>query len=135
MRIDEDMDRRLRNWARWTLERIDGARVGSAGLGERVDGEGWDAQTVVPTCDAEAEETAQGLRRLAQDQQSAVAVWYVHSGTVAMRCRKAGCSETELRTRVCLAQRALAQWLVERHEAAKIERRRVETLQRLAARA
>lgn len=132
MRFDDDMDRRLRNWARWMLERQGGARIGSAPLRERVDGEGWDAPTVIPTNDAEAEQTYTGLRALDDALHRACWVWYVSGGTVAHRCRMAGCSETELRGRVALAHRRLAQWLQDKREAAQAERQRVQRLQQLA---
>lgn len=135
MRFDGDMDRRLQNWARWRAFREDGGRVATCSFGERVDGGGFDAPTVIPTSDAEAEETEAGLRAaLDVTHQRAVCAWYLGGGGVAQRCRRAECSETELRTRVALAHRKLGQWLTDKRAAADAERRRVEALQRLAVR-
>lgn len=130
MRFDEEMDRRLRNWARWVVERQDGGRVATCSFEERVDGEGHDAPTVIPTNDAEAVETHRGLQAISPVQSRAIVVWYSLGGTVARRCHEAGCSETTLRERVCAGQRALAQWLADQRAAADAERRRVEALQR-----
>jgi hypothetical protein len=99
-----------------------------------VDGEGWDAPTVIPTFDAEAEETQQGVTRLEGVQRGAVECWYLGAGGVAQRCNRARCSETELRRRVALGQRALGQWLHDKRQAAETERARVVALQRAAAR-
>lgn len=132
MRFDDDMDRRLQNWARWMIEREEGPRIGGGTPRERVDGEGWDAPSVIPTNDAEAQETFTGLRAVGADHQRACWVWYVSGGTVTMRCRRAGCSETELRSRVAMAHRRLGQWLTDKRQAADAERHRVQQLQRMA---
>ena len=130
MRFDEEMDRRLQNWARWRCLREDGGRVATASMQERVDGDGWDAPTVIPTSDAEAEETQRGVANLQGVQRYAVEVWYLGGGGVAQRCKRAQCSETELRRRVGLGQRALGQWLADKRAAAERERLRVVALQR-----
>ena len=134
MRFDEEMDRRLQNWARWRAFREDGGRVATCSFGERVDGDGWDAQQVIPTSDAEAEETQHGVARMDTNVRRAVEAWYLGGGGVAQRCRRADCSETTLRERVAHGQRQLGQWLADKREAARRERQRVELLQRCSAR-
>lgn len=131
MRMDEEMNRRLENWARWSAFRTDGGRPASGSATERVDCAGWDAPTVIPTSDAEAEETDRGVRRMELRLRGALVAWYLGGGGVVQRCKRVGCSETELRTRVALGQRALDQWLADRRAAADAERQRVEALQRL----
>ena len=136
MRFDGEMDRRLENWARWRFLREDGGRIATMSLEERVDQDrtGWDAQTVIPTFEAEGEETQSGVLRLVSVQRYAVECWYLGGGGVAQRCRRAQCSETELRERVALGQRSLAQWLHDKRSASEAERTRVEKLQRATAR-
>lgn len=130
MRMDVEMDRRLQNWARWRAFREGGGRVGGGSMEERVDGAGWDAPTVIPTSDAEAEETDKGVMAMDSVLRYATCTWYLTGGGVAQRCHKAQCSETELRRRVALGQRRLADWLQDKRAAADAERRRVEHLQR-----
>lgn len=131
MRFDVEMDRRLTNWARWRMLREDGGSIPTATLGERVDCEGWDAPTVIGILEAEAEETQRGVNVMESVIRYAVEAWYLTSGGVAQRCKRAHVSETEMRRRVALGQRALGQWLHDKREAAEKERRRVEALQRV----
>jgi hypothetical protein len=134
MRFDGEIDRRLVNWARWRAMREDGGMVGSAGYDERVDGTGWDAPTVIPLLDAEAEETQALVLRLEGSVHYAVEVWYRHPGSVAARCKKIQASETEVRKRVALSHRYIGQWLQDKREAGERERDRLEALRRTAVR-
>lgn len=133
MRFDGEIDRRLRNWTTWRLAQLAGGRLGAASLAERVDCSGWDAPTVIPTNDAEAEETQCYVVRLAGPLRYAVEAWYLHPGSVATRCAKVNASETEVRKRVALAQRQIGQWIQDRREAADRERQRLDVL-RVSAR-
>lgn len=135
MRMDGEMDRRLSNWARWRHFREDGGRCGSPSTEDRVSGTGWDAPTVIPTSDAEAEETQAGVLTMPSVLRYATEVWYLSAGGVAKRCARAQCSETEMRRRVALGHRHLSQWLHDRRQAAERERDRVTALQRTAHRA
>lgn len=126
MSFDTEMDRRLINWARWTHMR--GSVPGAGAMESRVDGAGWDAPTVIPLLDAEAEETGKGVQTLENALRYAVSVWYLSSGGVAKRAAQCACSETELRRRIERGQRALGQWLQSKREAAELERTRVERL-------
>ncbi len=128
MRMLPDMDRRLLNWARYVALMCDGGRVGRAGLEHRVDGEGWDAPTVIPTGDAEAEETGRGVMTLRSELRAATECWYLGAGGVAAKARRLCCSESTLRERVGLAHRELSQWLADQVLMARRERERVEAL-------
>lgn len=130
MRRDEEWDRRLDNWARYRLS------MGSLGLARsrafdeaRVDGQGWDAPTVVPTNAAEAEETHAGVMALDSPLRAAVEVWYLHGGGVTSKCLRLCVSETTLRDRIALAHCKLRQWLSDKVAAQREQRRRVEALQ------
>lgn len=132
MRMLEDMDRRLLNWARWVLMTKGGGRMAAPSFEARVDGEGWDAPTVIPTNDAEAEETHAGVMTMPSEQRAAVENWYVGTGGVASKARRLCISETTLRERVGMAQRRLNAWLTDKRQAAQQERERNEKLQRAA---
>jgi DNA-directed RNA polymerase specialized sigma24 family protein len=125
MRLDPDMDRRCQNWARYRL----GSKIIAPTIEARVDGSGWDAPTVIPTNQAEAEETERGIKSLEAVLQRALMAWYVDGGGLAQRARKCECSETTLRDRVGLAHRNLGQWLCDQANAQMRERVRVEALQ------
>lgn len=133
MRMDTEMDRRLQNWARWRAFREGGGRTGGPSMGDRVDGAGWDAPTVISTNDAEAEETERGVMAMESVVRYATCTWYLTGGGVMQRCERAQCSETEMRRRVALGHLSLGQWLADKRAAADVERQRVEKLQRAAA--
>jgi len=125
-----DMDRRLQNWARYLWMMQSGGRVAGGGeLQERVDGEGYDAPTIVPTDDNEAEETHSGVLTLPGDLRAAVECWYLGSGGVKDKTRRLCVSETTLRERIGMAHRRLGQWLADKALAARQQRERVEALQ------
>lgn len=132
MRMLQDMDRRLLNWARYVALMCDGGRVGRAGTEHRVDGVGWDAPTVIPTGDAEAEETGRGVVTLRSELRAAVECWYLGAGGVAAKAQRLCCSESTLRERIGLAHRQLGQWLADKALAARRERERVEALRSAA---
>jgi hypothetical protein len=130
MRLLEDMDRRLQNWSRYVWMMHSGGRVAGGGaLEERVDGDGWDAPTVVPTDDNEAEETNAGVLALPGALRAAVEVWYLGAGGVKAKAQRLCVSETTLRERVGLAHRHLGQWLADKALAARRQRERIEALQ------
>lgn len=133
MRMIGEMDRRLQNWARYIWMMNAGGRMASASaLQERVDcaaGDGWDAPTVVPTDDAEAEETHAGVMTLPSELRAATEAWYLGHGGVKHKARRLCVSEKTLRDRIGLAHRHLSQWLAEKHQAAKRHRERIEALQ------
>lgn len=132
MRLLEDMDRRLLNWARYLWMMKAGGRMAAPSLQARVDGEGWDAPSVVPTNDAEAEETHTGVMAMPSEQRAAVESWYLGNGGVAVKARRLCISETTLRERVAMAHRKLNAWLMDKRQAADQERERNEKLQRAA---
>lgn len=134
MRMLADMDRRLQNWARYLWMMNAGGRVaGGGGIEERVDnGEGWDAPTVVPTNDHEAEETHAGVMALPGELRAAVESWYLGAGGVREKCRRLCVSEATLRERIGLAHRRLGQWLSDKAQGARSQRERVEALQATA---
>jgi hypothetical protein len=132
MKMLDDMDRRLLNWARYVWEMKEGGRISTPSFEARVDGLGYDAPTVIPTSYAEAEETAVWLASIhlvRSDLHSAVMAWYLAPGGIATKCKRLCVSETTLRERIGLAHRHLSQWLNDKHAKAKARRTRVEALQ------
>lgn len=130
MRMLDDMNRRLLNWARYVWMMQSGGRVaGGGGVEERVDGEGWDAPTVVPTDDNEAEETHAGVMALPGELRAAVECWYLGAGGVKQKAHRLCVSETTLKERIGLAHRHLGQWLSDKALAARRQRERTEALQ------
>lgn len=129
MRMLDDMDRRLRNWARYIWMMHSGGRMAGGGaIEERVDGEGWDAPTVVPTDDAEAEETQTGVMALPSELRAAAECWYLGTGGVRQKAQRLCVSETTLRERIGMAHRHLGQWLADKAQLARQQRERIEAL-------
>ena len=101
---------------------------------DRVDGEGYDAPSVIPTSDAEAEETAKAVAAMPSELRAAVEAWYCGAGGVAQKCRRLCIGETTLRERIGRSHRWLGQWLADRKLTADRERERVEAARRGALR-
>lgn len=129
MRLLDDMNRRLLNWARYLWMMKAGGRVATASMQDRVDGEGWDAPTVIPTNDAEAEETHAGVLALPSELRAAVECWYLGTGGVKHKASRLCVSETTLRDRIGLAHRHLGQWLADKALTAQRQRERMDALQ------
>ena len=124
---------RLTFWALWCARMRGSGNFASAGITERVDGQGWDAPTVISNIDAEAEETDRAVSHAEPTLREALQVYYVGAGGVAKKARKLGVSEATLYARVEQGTHAVARWLDDQRRAADAERQRVEALQRAAA--
>jgi DNA-directed RNA polymerase specialized sigma24 family protein len=128
------IESRLLNWARWwAITKTGGGNYAHAGYTERVDGQGWDAETVIPTNDAEAEETHQAVATLEPERRVAVEMAYLGTGSVAERARRRGISMATLYARVDQAHWVLARWFNDQEQARRAELLRVEALQRAMA--
>lgn len=132
MAIIADIERRLHNWGRWCAGANSGLGYAKADMAaERVDGEGWDTQAVIPTSDVEASETNDAVSTLPMDLRVPIALLYARGqpfGVVAQRC---GVGVEAVRQRRDQAQRRIAGWLADKAERARTERERVERLQRI----
>lgn len=127
-----EIDRRLQNWARY-IARLNsgGGNYASVDFGvSRVDGGGYDAPTVIPISDGEAQETDRAVERLELGQRDAVRAAYLGTGSVKERARKLGLSLATLYARVELAHKVLDREFAAARTAADAERKRVEQLQR-----
>lgn len=129
----EWIEQRLLNWAQW---RIRGGSSGALGyaavdLGAADNGgRGGYVEAAVPVVEVDAELTERAVRALQDDQRRAVQAWYLRSGGKDQAAVRAGCSASTMFARIEVAHVRLAAWFTERADAAKVERRRVEALQR-----
>jgi DNA-directed RNA polymerase specialized sigma24 family protein len=132
MARDEDIDRRLNNWARWRASMNAGAGGNFATCDmtqERVDGGGYDAPMVVPVLDDEAQVTELAVQALDVGQRDAVFAFYVSSGGAEQRARRIGVAVPTMYARVDLAHKRLQIWLAERAQMQREQRSRLEKLQ------
>jgi len=130
----EDIERRLLNWARWRIDRTGGVLgYAAATLEERVDGEGWDAQAVIPTVDCEASDTELAVQVLEGRLKATVEMVYLQGGGMRRKAERLCCSEATVHARIDEAHRKLSTWFTDRQQQRQAERERVQRLQRLAA--
>lgn len=130
----EDIERRLLNWARWRIDRTSGVLgYAAASLEERVDGEGWDAQAVIPTVDCEASDTEVAVQALESRLKATVEEVYLKGGGLRRKAAQLCCSEATIHARIDEAHRKLSTWFTDRQQQRQAERERVQRLQRLAA--
>ncbi len=130
MARNEEIERRLQNWARWKL----GAGGGGLGYG----GSAWNMEpsgtryreAVIPTIDCEASVTDQAVASLDVRLRETIEQVYLTGDSAALDARKLGCSEATVKARVWEAHRRLVVWFAERAALARAERERVEALQR-----
>jgi hypothetical protein len=125
----EEIHHRLMNWARWKH----GDRTGGLGYA-RVQLNGVPTrsayrESIIPTSEAEAVETDDGLRQLPTDLQRAVEQVYLQARSARRAAPLLGCSPATVLVRVDDAHRLLQHWLTERQRAGQAERARVEALQ------
>ncbi|MES2959788.1 MAG: hypothetical protein V4792_16485 [Pseudomonadota bacterium] len=129
----EDIERRLLNWARWTINRTGGVLgYAAAAMEERVDGEGWDAQAVIPTVDCEASDTELAVQALDERLKATVQMVYLQGGGLRRKAERLCCSEATVHARIDEAHRKLSAWLADRAQRRQAERERVEQLQKSA---
>ena len=124
----EDIDRRLCNWARWSL----GARSGGLGFASSSparDGGGYGYRdAVIPTVDCEAEETNRAVQSLDERLRLTLTQVYIGAGSMKRKAGSMGVSEAAVNLRVWDAHRRLAAWFSERQREIRAERQRVESL-------
>lgn len=125
----EEMHHRLLNWARWRA----GGRVGGLGYAavqwNTVATRASYRESVIPTSDAEAAETEEGVQRLEEKLRRALELVYVEARAVRRAAPLLQCSPATVQLRVELAQGQLRDWLTERARQRQAERDRVESLQ------
>ena len=131
MAVIADIERRLHNWARWRTGVGSGLGFARADMAaERVDGEGWDCQAVIPTSDVEASETDAAISALGGDLKYVIVWLYAAARPFADVAQRLGITTEGVRQRRDTAQRRIAGWLADKAERARAERDRVEALQR-----
>ena len=124
----EDIDRRLCNWARWSLGAGSGG-LGFASSGMTREGGGYGYRdAVIPTVDCEAEETNRAVQSLDERLRLTLNEVYIGAGSMKRKAAGMGVSEAAVNLRLWDAHRRLAAWLSERQREVRAERQRVELL-------
>ncbi len=125
---DDEMDRRLQNWARWRL----GPRIGGLGFASRAAGMETSSaryrQSTVPTSNGEAEETARGVAALESDLRRTVEVYYLDPGSIETKARKLCVVPKTLYLRIARAHVQMSAWVTEMQRARRDEQARLAAL-------
>jgi len=130
-----EIERRLLNWARY-VSTLGAPPPAPDPTAPRVDGSGWDAPTVIPTNDAEAEQTGRAVAALEPELQRTVGVYYLQGGFLTSKLRQLGLQHrVTLYARIGRAHRILLRWFADDAAVKQRERERVEALQRSAGHA
>ena len=133
MARNEDMERRLLNWARWRSGLASGGLgYASVSMEARVDGDGYDAQAVIPTIDVDASVMDTAVLALPGHLRATVEMVYLAGGTMRRKAERLVCTEDAMKRRVWAAHAKLSAWFADRHARAAAARARVEALQRSA---
>lgn len=132
MARNEDMERRLRNWARWRASM--GVGMGSYArtdmTQERVDGGGgYDTPLSIPISDDEASRTETAVQALEAGLRDAVFAVYVNGGTMRHKASRLGIAEATIYARVDQAHRRLSAWFSEQAAAVRDHHARMQALQ------
>lgn len=135
MARDEEIERRLLNWARWK------AGIGGGGLGHARSRWAEDAsfggrryrEAVIPTDACDADETDRAVRSLDAPLRRTLEVVYVDDLGGLKAAATLCVAEATVKARVWQAHRLLGQWFRERRRQADEQRARVDRLQRSSA--
>ena len=132
MARDQDIERRLINWADWLAGlRSRGLGFASANMAvERVDGEGYDAPSRNPVIDDEAEITDQAVKALVHDLQRTVVMVYAGSGGMEDIATKLGVSKVTVHARIWQAHHKIKVWLSDRSHEARLQQERDDAMRR-----
>lgn len=125
---------RLANWARWRLSQGSGVLgYAQVQLGDPTPtARDPYAATPVPTNAIEARETDDAVQLLPSELRATVFEFYLGRGGHEDHARRLCCSVRTMYRRLELADRALAEHFTARADRARLERQRVEELQRQA---
>lgn len=118
---------RLLNWQRYMLRRDGGSAFSKPSYEERVDGEGWDAPTVIPINDDEARKTGEAIDRLPGELIAAVRVKYLGVLQPSNRRERVATTEAAQLAKLCCHRSTLYARLerADRLLSADIEARRL----------
>jgi hypothetical protein len=131
---DEEIERRLQNWARWRLS-LQAGSMGYAGVDLESAGmprSGYDTPAAIPTHDVEASETEDAVKSLPELLWQTLVVFYVGAGSLAKKARHLDISERALHARVEQSHRLLSAHFTAKNEQARLARERLVDLMRSA---
>lgn len=125
----EDVERRLLNWARWL---IGGCRGGlgyvTVSYGPPAGDSSKVRESVIPTSEAEAMDTDDAVKLLADELRQVVTLHYKDAQSMASMSVRLGCSVATVYARMDRAHRLLDQAFIDRAVARREERKRVESV-------
>lgn len=124
MARDAEMERRLRNWARWCAG-VSGSTLGYAAMRYTDEPAGTAERDIkIPVLGVEAEETDRAVRALEAGLQLTLKVVYVWEYDTKRQQRELGCTARAIQLRVERAHWQLKDWL-------DVERQKRDDLRRL----
>lgn len=129
MARNEDMERRLLNWARWKLTNGAGL-LGFAAVDLEEAGMPREpyADAPIPTSNIEASETDEAVKKLPSDLRATVETHYLSNATFALKLKRLCISKPALYLRIERAHRLLSDHFMARLDRQRAERERVERL-------
>lgn len=131
MARDEDIDRRLKDWASYRNEQLRGG-LGYARANveaERVDGEGWDTPLPIPSSQAEIDQTEKAVMALPSELRATVEAVYISQRSYREIAARLCVAEPTVHARVWQAHRKLRAWFNEQADERARRRARDEALQ------
>ena len=131
---DEEMDRRLNNWARWKLGGGSG-RLGYARVSPGMEPSAARyRQSIIPVDDAEADETDRAVHQLPSDPRRTCEVYCLDPAGGARKAAQLCITEAGMYRRIERAHRELSTWFADRRRQADERRAQVERMQASARR-
>jgi hypothetical protein len=125
--MDEDVERRLREWGRWM--RGDGVLgFGRASVWDTASSRSGYKVLVIPTSACDAQVTDLGISTLLANQRAVIFKRYQDDLSVPAVAESVGVGVSTVHKRIGEAHAALSTWLVARSRAAAAEHARVQSL-------
>ena len=129
MARNEEMERRLLNWARWKLTNGAGL-LGFAAVDLEEAGMPREpyADAPIPTSNIEASETDEAVKRLPSDLRATVETHYLSNAPFSLKLKRLCISKPALYLRIERAHRLLCDHFMAKLDRQRMERERVERL-------
>lgn len=129
----EWVEQRLLEWARWSLTRGSGALgYAAVDLASSDGGSGRDGyrESVIPTSDVQASETADAVAMLPSEIRATVECYYLGTGTQAQKLIRLCIAATTMRDRIGKAHRLLCAHWTAQQDRRREEHARIDGLRR-----
>jgi DNA-directed RNA polymerase specialized sigma24 family protein len=125
------IEQKMQNWVRWKVSQGSG-RLGYSSVNlqnAEMPREPY-ADAPIPTSDIDASEIDEAIGKLPSELKAAVHVVYLSNMTMREKLRRLAIAETTMQTRIGQAHRMLADHFIAKQDRQRVERARVEALQR-----